>query len=41
MEPIKYVGRAPQQVEEFLSEVIRPILDENKELLGLTAEITV
>jgi adenylosuccinate lyase len=41
MEPIKYVGRAPQQVEEFLSEVIQPILDENKELLGLTAEITV
>jgi adenylosuccinate lyase len=41
MEPIKYVGRAPQQVDEFLSEVIQPILDENKELLGLTAEITV
>jgi adenylosuccinate lyase len=41
MEPGKYVGRAPQQVEEFLSEVIQPILDENKELLGLTAEITV
>jgi adenylosuccinate lyase len=41
MEPGKYVGRAPQQVDEFLSEVIQPILDENKELLGLTAEITV
>lgn len=41
MEPSKYVGRAPQQVEEFLNEVIRPILEENKELLGLTAEINV
>lgn len=41
MDPAKYVGRAPQQVEEFLTEVIRPILDENKELLGLIAEIHV
>lgn len=41
MEPSRYVGRAPQQVEEFLSEVVRPILDKNKELLGMKAEIHV
>ena len=41
MEPRLYVGRAPQQTEEFIAEVIRPVLDENKELLGLTAEINV
>ncbi len=41
MEPSRYVGRAPQQVEEFLSEVVRPILEENKDLLGMTAEIRV
>ena len=41
MDPAKYVGRAPKQVEEFLEEVIRPILDENKDLLGMTAEIHV
>lgn len=41
MDPSRYVGRAPQQVEEFLGDVIDPILEENKELLGLTAEITV
>lgn len=41
MNPSKYVGRAPEQVEEFLAEVIRPILDENKELLGMSAEIQV
>ncbi|MCD8369486.1 MAG: adenylosuccinate lyase [Clostridiales bacterium] len=41
MEPSKYVGRAPQQVEEFLDEVIRPLLDENREILGRKAEITV
>ena len=41
MDPKKYVGRAPQQVEEFLDEVIRPILEENKDLLGVKAEINV
>ena len=41
MDPKKYVGRAPQQVEEFLDEVIRPVLEENKDLLGVKAEINV
>lgn len=41
MDPSKYVGRAPQQVDEFLSEVVNPILEANKEVLGMTAEITV
>ena len=41
MDPARYVGRAPQQVEEFLSEVINPLLEENRELLGMTAQINV
>ena len=41
MEPSLYVGRAPQQTEEYINEVIKPILDANKEELGLTAEINV
>ena len=41
MDPKKNVGRAPQQVEEFLDEVIRPVLEENKDLLGVKAEINV
>lgn len=41
MDPSKYVGRSTEQVEEFLTEVINPILEENKELLGMTAEINV
>lgn len=41
MDPSRYVGRAPKQVEEFLEEVIQPILDENKDLLGVKAEINV
>ena len=41
MEPSRYVGRSREQVEEFLAEVIAPILEENKELLGVKAEINV
>ena len=41
MEPSKYTGRSKEQVEDFLKEVIRPILEENGALLGLEAEINV
>ncbi len=41
MRPENYVGRAPQQTAEFLAEVIQPILDANKEALGITAEVNV
>ena len=41
MKPENFVGRAQQQTEEFVNEVINPILEENKEVLGLTAEINV
>ena len=36
-----YIGRAPQQVTELLDEVIRPILEENRELLGVDVELKV
>lgn len=41
MDPKKYVGRAPRQVEVFLTEVVRPLLKENEDLLGVKAEINV
>ena len=41
MEPSKYIGRSKEQVEAFLSVVIAPILEENKDLLGVKAEINV
>ena len=41
MDPSKYVGRSPEQVDEFLAEEIKPILDANKDILGLSAEINV
>ena len=41
MDPSKYVGRAPLQVDNFLKNHVNPVLDANKEILGMTAEINV
>ncbi len=41
MEPSRYIGCAPHQVDRFLAEVIAPILEENKDILGVKAEINV
>lgn len=35
----KYIGRAPEQVEEFLNNFVKPVLEENKELIGI--EVTI
>ena len=34
IEPKLFVGRAPEQVDEFLKEEIAPILESNKDLLA-------
>ena len=41
MDPKKYVGRAKEQTERFVSKVVQPILDSHKDLLGIKAEINV
>ena len=41
MDPSKYVGRAKEQVEAYLNNVINPLLQNNKDVLGMTAEINV
>ena len=41
MDPAKYVGRAPVQVEAYLNNVVNPMLEANKKILGVTAEINV
>ena len=41
MQPENFVGRAPEQVAEFLHDVVQTILDENKDLLGIDVEINV
>lgn len=41
MNPINYIGRSDEQVDEFLTEIIKPILEENKDVLGIMAHINV
>ncbi len=41
LKPELYVGRAPRQVEVYLNDVIKPVLEANAADLGLTAEINV
>jgi adenylosuccinate lyase len=41
MDPSRYTGRAKEQTEEFIREEIKPILDDNSELLGYTPEVRV
>jgi len=40
-EPKNFVGRAPQQVEDYLNDYVRPAIEANKELLGVEVEINV
>lgn len=35
VDPILFVGRAPEQVDEFIADEIDPILEANKELLSI------
>lgn len=41
MDAKNFVGRAPQQVEEFLHEYVTPVLQANGDLLGFKADIEV
>jgi adenylosuccinate lyase len=41
LQPEQYVGRAPYQVTVYLRDVVQPVLDANKDELGVRAEINV
>lgn len=41
MDPKKYIGCSKEQVEAFITGIIHPLLVENRDLLGLKAEINV
>jgi adenylosuccinate lyase len=41
LEPKRYVGRAPQQVDEFLSEAVAPVLASPESLVGEREELRV
>ena len=37
----KFIGRAPEQTEEFLRDAAAPVLEANKDLLGVDVQIKV
>lgn len=41
MDPMNFVGRAPQQVVEFIDEEVKPVLESNKSILGMHTELSV
>ncbi len=41
MNPSNFIGRAPDQVRDFLSDYIRPILEKNKDQIGVEEELKV
>ena len=41
MDPKKYVGRAPQQVEEFIAHILKPIFDANPDAVEQHANLSV
>jgi len=41
MKPENFVGRAPEQTEEYVRDVVDPMLKENEDILGMQAEINV
>ena len=41
MKPENFIGRAPEQTSDFLNETVKPILEANKDLLGIDVEINV
>lgn len=41
LKPENFTGRSSQQVEEFVRDCVKPVLDANKDILGETAELSV
>jgi adenylosuccinate lyase len=41
LRPENFIGRSPQQVEDFIANYVKAILDQNKDILGKTAELSV
>ena len=41
IDPVKFVGRAPSQVVEFIDEYVNPIIEANKDAASLSSDITV
>jgi adenylosuccinate lyase len=41
MDPKNFIGRAPEQVVEFVEEVVNPAINEYKEQIGIKIDLNV
>ena len=41
MNPLLYIGRSAYQVDRYIEDVVKPVLSDNKDALGITADIAV
>lgn len=41
LDPKNFIGRAKEQTQEYINQEIKPILDKNKDLLGMTGKLSV
>ena len=41
LEPSRFTGRSQEQVEEYLAQVVRPVLEANRSLLGEKVQLSV
>ncbi|MTI67770.1 MAG: adenylosuccinate lyase [Firmicutes bacterium] len=41
LDPMNFIGRSPEQVDEFINEFINPILNKNKEKIGINVNLKV
>jgi len=41
LNPKNFIGRAPNQVTDFIENIVNPILKDNKDLLGVNSEVLV
>ena len=41
MVPGDYTGRSVEQVDTYINDTVKPVLDENRDLLGIDADIRV
>jgi len=41
LDPKNFIGFAPIQTEEFIANEVQPIIDANKDLIGLEADLKV
>jgi adenylosuccinate lyase len=41
LDPKNFIGFAPIQTEEFIKNEVQPIIDQNKDLIGLEADLKV